>query len=186
MAGCSTAIDKFALENVSFECDASQILNDYIVQFSDSIYSVSIRTWRSFCDNCNHIPKARRSTSIILASGHTHGADDTHSATPHDGNKFSSEDKETDERLRKEIAGYMAGYLATTNGTLMKHWYDSNDSQWKIITFRGDRYQLPSDANDPTHGAYTCQDISKKYDNLSWLQKLFLTKSRFLGRMDYK
>ena len=132
------------------------------------------------------IPRRRREESVIIASGHTHGADDTNMTTSHDGNKFSDKDIEANRFFHNENKSYIAGYLATSNGTLMKNWYDEDHKLWKLILFRGDRYQLPSDGKDPTHGKYTTQLITDKYDNLFWLKKLYLSKIKFLEKRLYK
>ena len=72
------------------------------------------------------------------------------------------------------------------NGSFMKHWYNTEKDQWEIITFKGDKYQLPSDENDITHGKYTIKFIREKYDNLKWSERLFLSMTKYLEERCYK
>ena len=132
------------------------------------------------------IPRARRDGSVRLAYGHTHGADDTRSISPHGGNKFSLDDLYADKSSHHKIPSFIADYLATPNGSFMKHWYNTEKDQWEIITFKGDKYQLPSDENDITHGKYTIKFIREKYDNLKLSERLFLSMTKYLEERCYK
>ena len=62
----------------------------------------------------------------------------------------------------------------------------SQKDQWEIITFKGDKYQLPSDENDITHGKYTIKFIREKYDNLKLSERLFLSMTKYLEERCYK
>ena len=132
------------------------------------------------------VPVDRRKTFQLVASGHTHGGDDSYSNEPHSGNRFSNADLVSDRDIHKQVSTYTAGYLATPNGTFMKHWFNKKSGKWMIITFKGEKYQLPSDANDSTHGKYTFQDIKKKYDDTPWYKKILTSMNKYLEQQQYK
>lgn len=58
--------------------------------------------------------------------------------------------------------------------------------KWMILTFKGDKYQLPGDANDSSHGKYTYQSIQKKYNDLPWYTLLFTSINEYLEERLYK
>lgn len=68
----------------------------------------------------------------------------------------------------------------------MKHWFSNAKKKWYIIRFNNDEYQLPSDANDPSHGAYTFQDINRKFNSLPWYFSLTNTLNDYLEKANYK
>ena len=119
----------------------------------------------------------------VVATIHTHGADDSNTEHPHYGNTFSKQDYTADKANYKNSNGdIVAGYLCTTNGTLKKHLYDKDTGRWQIITFHGESNCLPSDANDITHNKYTTDIIDDKKNNLF---NIFTNMDTFLEDRKY-
>ncbi|MBO4660073.1 MAG: DUF4329 domain-containing protein [Prevotella sp.] len=122
----------------------------------------------------------------IVATIHTHGADDSMTSTPHEGNEFSKTDINADVKNYKNSKGRIkAGYLCTTNGTLMKHMYNRDTGKWNVLTFKGEKNMLPSDANDNSHNKYTTKFIDEKKTQLNYFLNnitIFLEERRYADR----
>ena len=92
-----------------------------------------------------------------VATIHTHAAYDSRFYN----NKFSDTDISSDKNNYSYSNNITAGYLTTPNGTLKKHWHDPKSNTWKILTFKGDKYKLPSDERDKTNNGNTTKKIDE-------------------------
>ncbi len=102
----------------------------------------------------------------VYADAHTHAAYDGDTEEPHIGNDFSPEDIET-----YKSWNFKASYLATTNGTFKKLIRNSSQKVLKV-TFKGNKFKLPSDERDPTNNGYTVQKIDRERNEHNMLYKV--------------
>ena len=101
------------------------------------------------------------------------------------GKNFSRIDIVSYYKDRKKYPTCNTAYLATTNGTFMKCIYRKNIDKWMVYSFKGGKYQLPSDANDPTHNKYTYQLITEKFYSTKKFYEIFKSLSKYLGKGEY-
>lgn len=101
------------------------------------------------------------------------------------GNYFSRIDIVSYYKGRKKYPTCNTAYLATTNGTFMKCIYRKNIDKWMVYSFKGGKYQLPSDVNDPTHNKYTYQSITEKFYSTKKFYEIFKSLSKYLGKGEY-
>ena len=127
------------------------------------------------------IPNKRRESYHFVATGHTHGG----YMPGYAGNYFSRIDIVSYYKDRKKYPTCNTAYLATTNGTFMKCIYRKNIDKWMVYSFKGGKYQLPSDANDPTHNKYTYQLITEKFYSTKKFYEIFKSLSKYLGKGEY-
>ena len=127
------------------------------------------------------IPNKRRESYHFVATGHTHGG----YMPGYAGNYFSRIDIVSYYKGRKKYPTCNTAYLATTNGTFMKCIYRKNIDKWMVYSFKGGKYQLPSDANDPTHNKYTYQLITEKFYSTKKFYEIFKSLSKYLGKGEY-
>ena len=127
------------------------------------------------------VPYKRRKSHKFVATGHTHGG----YMPGYAGNYFSRIDIVSYYKDRKKYPTCNTAYLATTNGTFMKCIYRKNIDKWMVYSFKGGKYQLPSDANDPTHNKYTYQLITEKFYSTKKFYEIFKSLSKYLGKGEY-
>ena len=127
------------------------------------------------------IPNKRRESYHFVATGHTHGG----YMPGYAGNYFSRIDIVSYYKGRKKYPTCNTAYLATTNGTFTKCVYNENKKKWITYSFKGGIYQLPSDANDPTHNKYTYQLITEKFYSTKKFYEIFKSLSKYLGKGEY-
>ena len=111
----------------------------------------------------------------VYGAVHTHARYDEYSEDPHYGNRFSDEDKDPVKDLK-----YSSEYLCTTNGTLKK--FIKKENQYLVLTFKGKKYQLPSDPQDPTHNTNTIDKIERELKNRSFIERLIMHINEYLER----
>ena len=127
------------------------------------------------------VPYKRRKSHKFVATGHTHGG----YMPGYAGNKFSNDDHRANKTYKTQCESCNTAYLATTNGTFTKCVYNENKKKWITYSFKGGIYQLPSDANDPTHNKYTYQSITEKFYSTKKFYEIFKSLNKYLGKGEY-
>ncbi len=122
----------------------------------------------------------------IVGTIHSHADYDDIEGNPlrHEGNVFSDTDIELNKKFHEKNPSMTDFYVCTTNGHLLKHWYNKDENRWYNIKFNADKYKLPSDPNDPSHNEYTINAINAKVP--FWKIRPLMDFDAYLENQEYK
>ena len=76
---------------------------------------------------------------------------------------------------------FNGSYLCTPSGSLMKFHKTDKDS-YEIITFKGQKYKLPSDPSDPSNNGNTITKIDDEWEAKPWYETFLHSINNYLEK----